>query len=99
MTTGWISAKLEDNLGILMKKNTDEFALFIKEQSLVEENVLIRFIAARLSMSNDVECWDMWLTEKGYCYPKNKIYLWIKKSALQKVVANFRFNFELKSCL
>lgn len=91
ITTGWRRAAIEDNPDMMDQENPDEFDLFIKDETLIEEDTLIRFIASRLSLENDVHCFDTWLTHSGYKF--GKTYLWIRKSEFENVVDKFGFKF------
>ena len=90
---GWNSAKIEEHPDILLKKNPDDFYLFIKERTLSEEDVLIRLLAKKFAMQEDVNCHSEWVTHSEY-RNKNKIYLWIKKTVLEDVISKFGFKLE-----
>lgn len=81
MRTGWMQRSEKD------PKYSEEYRLFVKEVALVEEDALIRFMASRFSMKEDIEC-DVGPQRSEDC---NKIYLRVKKSALEKVIAQFGF--------
>lgn len=92
MVSGWFPTKIEDHPNIAHKENNEEFFLFIKDDSSYQPDVLIRFIAGRLGLGDVISCFNGWLdSKKGYV--NGKIYLWIKKSALENVIDKFGFQF------
>ena len=92
MTTGWVSARPEEHPDSMFKENPDEFQLFIKKKTLIEEDDLIAFIAKRVGMRQDITCHSALVGQSvvGLDYT-NKRYLWIRRSALMKVVDTFGF--------
>ncbi|MDB6081514.1 MAG: hypothetical protein JWO53_786, partial [Chlamydiia bacterium] len=92
MTTGWERATIDENPYIMYKQKSDEFDLFIKEDNMLEEDSLIRLIARRFSIESSIKCDSLWLHQNGgYC--SGKLYLWIKKSDVEKVIDIFGFKF------
>jgi len=91
MTTGWVSARPEEHPDIMFKENPDEFQLFIKKKTLIEEDDLIAFIARRVGIEQDIKCHGESLGHSvGYGYTDER-YLWIRRSALMKVIDTFGF--------
>jgi len=91
MKTGWVNAKLAECPDILHKENPDEFELFVKDSPSFGEDSLIRFIALRFSLNEDLKCGNAWKEHLGYRH--GNLYLWIRKSALEMVVDTFGFEF------
>lgn len=92
---GWIPAKAEDHTHILYQVDAEQFDLFVKSTTPIqEEDTLIRFIATKFSMTEEqIICYRSWSCETE-CHP-DKPYLWIRKSDLKKVVDIFGFQFNL----
>ncbi len=90
MITGWANAKIEDHSDIMFKEDPQEFELVIKDSTLVEENNLIRFIAKKFSLEDDIICQSEWLTPTDSWYT-GKIYLWIRRAALEIVLEKMCF--------
>jgi hypothetical protein len=84
LVNGWERSKIENHPNILFKEDPEKFALFIKNSTLSQEDILIRSIASRFSLEDDIKCQGEWLTNSGYSYC-DKIYLWARKSALKNV--------------
>lgn len=87
LITGWSKADPKNYPDIMYTKDHQEFEFYIKNQTLIEEDTLIRFIASKLSLDNDLLC-DR---EDGY---DGKIYLWVRKTALENVVEKIGFKFQ-----
>lgn len=94
-TTGWSSAKIEENPHRMFTNNPEDFCLFIKtpdKSSLSEEHCLINCLLSKFSQDDDsvfslqdVSCAVAYpAIVPGEVYPK--IYLWIRKSARDKVI-------------
>lgn len=84
MITGWEKANIKDHPDIMCKEDPRQFELFIKESSLKQEVILLRYIALRLSLEGDIKCANVWIKDAEYCFEK-KIYLWIRKTAIETV--------------
>lgn len=96
MKTGWKASEIRDYPNMPHTEDPFEFALFVKKASLVQEDVLIRFIAGRFDLCNDITC----CTERTRCAreePGGNVYLWIKKSALEEFIDKFGFKFSTQS--
>ena len=89
MVSGWENADLKDHPDIMFAEDPEEFDLFIKDKSLIEEDALIRFIAGKFSLDESVKCHAKWLTHPGYRY--GKIYLWVRKTELDSTVGKIGF--------
>lgn len=95
MTTGWVAANIAEHPNILFKADPEKWALFIKNKPLVEESTLVSSIASRLSLSPDLQCYDIWIDAPGSTKP-DKPYLWIRKRALSHVVEKLGLQFVSK---
>ena len=84
IVNGWEKSKIEDHPGIMFKEDPEKFELYIKNKALIDEDTLIHFIAAKFSLADNITCNSQWLGHPGYHY-NGKIYLWIRKSALENV--------------
>lgn len=91
LISGWDSATIEENPGIMFKEDPENFHLYIKRKDLIEEAVLIRFLATKFSVEEHVTCCSDWWTREH----NDKIYLWIKKTAFEEVVSKFGFKFRM----
>ncbi len=69
------------------KDSREDFDLFVKKTTLIEEKTLILFIISRIAMQAHVKC-------HGDKLSSDNIYLWVRKSALDDVVAKFGFCFQ-----
>jgi hypothetical protein len=85
LITGWSKADPKNYPDIMFTKDPQEFELYIKNQSLIEENNLIHFIARKLSLNNDLS------TDEDDC--NGKIFLRVRKTALENVVEKIGFKF------
>lgn len=59
-----------------------DFTLFVKEKRLKEERNLIASLANKFSLENDLRCEE-----------REKLYLWVQKSALSKVTQKLALTF------
>ena len=92
LTLGWKSAKTEEDPDI---SNPDDFYMFVKERALSDEGTLIRLLARKFSMEENVKKGSnpKWVAHSG-CKDNNKIYLWIKKTAFEDIVNKFGFKMD-----
>jgi hypothetical protein len=93
MISGWQKADLKDHPDILCKEDPKEFDLFIKKTSLIDEDILLRFILRKFSLFEKVQCGSQWLKHPG-CGYNGKLYLWIKKTELDGAVEKIGFKLE-----
>jgi hypothetical protein len=92
MRAGWVESKPEDYPDILHKENSEQFALFVKKSFLADEDDLIRFLASKFGLKGQVNSNGLWLKEDvGSCY-NDKIYMWIERKELPKIVETFGFD-------
>jgi hypothetical protein len=87
MRSGWIESSLEEHQDILFKEDTEKFALFVKKMTIAEEDILIRFLAGKFELEDQVKCY----------FEKGKIYMWIDKKEQSKIIE--KFGFEIKFLL
>lgn len=92
MVSGWEKADFKDHPDIMFAENPEEFCLFMKDKSLIEEDTLIRFIASKFSLNENVKCHDQWLTHPGFRY--GKIYLWVRKTEMDSTVGKIGFKLD-----
>jgi hypothetical protein len=93
MRSHWKEANKVDYRDIIHKEDSDNFFLFIKPSSLMQEDSLIRYITGRIGMKGRVKCYRDWLLPDNH---RNQIYLWVRKAALEEVIIKFDFHFTWK---
>lgn len=99
LTIDWIEENWEDHPLIFDFEDPQQFRLFIKEwgSQLIDEHRLIALMSSKLSLDpSDIICSNTWMTKSGQTSP-GRPYLWIRKTALAKVVDKMGFNFSHKS--
>ena len=93
MQIGWVESKLEDHPGIFHKQDGKEFALFIKKYARREEICLIRTVAEKFGVRNDLHCDNLWRCPVDANLCEEASYMWIRKSALADVENKMGFKF------
>jgi hypothetical protein len=83
MGQNWVRSELKNYPAILHTESEEDYILFVKQEKIVyEEDVFIRFLADPLDLSQSISCYGSW-TDKSV----SGIYLWIKKSHVEKTLA------------
>ncbi len=90
ITYGWTLSTINENENIMFKYDTSKFSLYIKNGKFTHEPGLINCISRKFSMTDNIKCYNDWLTHPGYEL-RDKKYMWIRKSALNKVINTFGF--------
>ncbi len=81
MTNGWNKTAIENP----MEKDPNEFELFIKQRSFVEEDALLRFLAGKFGLADEMGV---------YAYSgSSKLQMWIKKESFDLVTEIMGFQF------
>jgi hypothetical protein len=87
MQTGWVEASIVDHKDILMKKDPDQFLLYIKkDQFLSQEVFLINSILRKLSLLGKVECDNLYYSPGHVSICGGPSYLWIEQTAFSEVI-------------
>lgn len=81
VTNGWKKTAIENP----MEKDPNEFELFIKQRSFVEEDALLRFLAGKFGLADEMGV---------YAYSgSSKLQMWIKKESFDLVTEIMGFQF------
>lgn len=83
---GWAQADIRDYPAIAYKEDPRQYHLYIKDQNLLEQDTLIRFIAKKFKMESYVHCYQVWIDGAEIVFP-GKIYLWINKERLSNFIS------------
>lgn len=95
---GWTKSDPSEHDGIFLREDPDEFYLFLKEKTFVEEDTLIRLILMLWNLNNisgidyETSCNCVWKDSYGGVKHTNTMYLWVKKTSLEKVRSILKFD-------
>lgn len=82
---GWKRSTATKHPTIKFKKDEQDWNLYSKPCTLIEEDILICYLAHKFKMHKEIICYSEWLQD---C---DSIYLWIKKDALDAFKEIFNF--------
>lgn len=95
LKSGWERTTLSENKDIFHTESEEEWFLFIKKNnSLINESILIRSLADKFGMKDNIECYNYWKSYKGPMH-KDEIYLWVKKDSLEEFIRIFGFDLKV----
>lgn len=93
---GWRTSTLAEYPTIFFKEDEAQWALFVKESSLTEEDVLLRCLIGKFGLEKTATAHDNFLSDGFFSDQSNShpdvIYLWVKRSNF----AAFQSIFELE---
>jgi hypothetical protein len=93
LKSNWVATSLQTYPDIFHKESESEWFLFIKEKQIEDEDTLIRFLASKFDMRNQISCHDMWKISEELTHCK-EIYLWVKKDAFDTFQQIFDFKIQ-----
>lgn len=91
---GWVASTLDYNPDIVCKESEKQWTLFLKQQTLEEENKFIRYLAYKFNMADKIRCRNLWLKPdlEGDLECRDAMYLWVRKDALKEVKSTLKLN-------
>jgi hypothetical protein len=92
LKNNWKEGCPQDHPDMLITRNTEQWSLYLKESSLTEECNLLAYVASTFNILNDIYCDCAWLKPDGSYGLTNKLYLWIRKNAQQRVCEVLKLN-------
>jgi len=87
MREGWVESDPNEYPDIGRKKDSRRFALFIKGEKGTKEDCLIRYLATKFGVREQVDCYEPWPNDRSI------IYMWIDRGALPNIIEKFGFRF------
>lgn len=87
LSEGWVESDPSDYPGMVFKKPTGDYVLFVKSPSFDREGSLFNALARMFNLKPHMSCRSEWeMADKN----QGKIYLWVEKAYFEKCNALFK---------